>query len=128
MSIEHFETIRILILGFQLGSLKEKWHMNVIPTKRYKVYYREGSGASSQRLQTVWSLCLKLSLQSSPHHFHSICTNRPLFLVVQVDVILNSRLWSCANPIPELQHTLLPPKCYKLGNVPQLYSSFAISL
>jgi len=30
-------------------------------------------------------------------------------------------------PILELQHTPLPPKCYKLGNVPQLYPSIVFT-
>jgi len=82
MSIQHFETIRVPILGFPLGSFGGKWHLDVIPTERHKVSYRVGSGASSQRLQAVWSLCLKLSLLSPLLHFHSICTNRPLYLFV----------------------------------------------
>jgi hypothetical protein len=61
---------------------KKKWHLNVVPAKRDRVYYREGNGASSQRLWAVWSLCLKLSLLSLSHHFHSTYTNCPLFLVV----------------------------------------------
>jgi hypothetical protein len=73
----------------------------------------------------VWSLCLKLSLLNPLHDFHSTCTNRPLFLVVQVDIILNSCLWVRPSPIPKLQHTLLPPKCYKLRSMPQL-SSFSV--
>jgi hypothetical protein len=32
------------------GSPKEKWHLDVIPMERHIVYYREGSGASSERL------------------------------------------------------------------------------
>jgi hypothetical protein len=53
----------------------KKWHLDVVPMDRHKIYYREGSGASSQRLWAVWRLCLKLSLQSLLHHFHLICTN-----------------------------------------------------
>jgi hypothetical protein len=43
------------VLGQQvlIGSPEEKWHLDVIPTKRHKLYYREGSGASSQRLRAV---------------------------------------------------------------------------
>jgi hypothetical protein len=67
--------------------------------------------------------CLKLSLLSSLYHFHSTCTNRPIFLVVQVDLILNFRLWICPSPILELQHALLPLKCCELESVSQLFSS-----
>jgi hypothetical protein len=84
------------------------------------VYYKEGSGASSQRLQAMWNLCLKLSLLIPSHHFDSIYTNHPLFLVVQVDLILKSHLWMCLSPIPKLQHAFLLTKCYELGSVSQL--------
>jgi hypothetical protein len=76
--------------------------------ERHRIYYREGSGASSQRLWAMWRLCLRLFLLSLSHHFHSICTNCPLFLVVQIDLILNSHLWFCPNPISKLKHALLP--------------------
>ncbi len=72
-------------------------------------------------------MCLRLSLLSPQHHFHSICIIRLLFLVVQVDLILNTHLWVCLSPILELQHTFLPPKCYKLRSVPRLFS-FSIIL
>ncbi len=91
------------------------------PMERHKIYYREGIGASSQRLWAVWSLCLRLSLLSSLHHIHSTCTNRPLFLLVQVHIILNFHLWICPSPIPKLQHTFLFLKCCKLGSMPQFY-------
>jgi hypothetical protein len=42
MNIQSFGTIKVLILGFPLGSFREKWHLDVIPTKKHKVYYRGG--------------------------------------------------------------------------------------
>jgi hypothetical protein len=30
-----------------------KWHLDVVPIKKHRVYYREGSGASSQRLRAI---------------------------------------------------------------------------
>jgi hypothetical protein len=33
---------------------------------------------------------------------------------------VNNFLVNVFNPIPELQHALLPPKCYEPGNAPQL--------
>jgi hypothetical protein len=83
MNIESFETIKVQVLGLPLRNPEEKWHLNVVPTERHKVYYREGSGASSQRLRIVWSLCLKLSFLSLSHHFHSTYINHLLFLVVE---------------------------------------------
>jgi len=97
-----FGIVRVLVLGLPFGSPREKWHLDVVPMERHKIYYKEGSGASSQRLWAVLSLCLRLFLLNLLHHFHSTCSNRPLFLVVQVDLILNSHLWICPNPIPKL--------------------------
>ncbi len=68
-------------------------------------------------------MCLKLSLLNLSHHFHLTCINY-LFFLVQVDLILNSHLWVCPSPIPQLQHTILPPKCCKLKIVPQFYFIF----
>jgi hypothetical protein len=39
--------------GPNFGSLKKKCHLDVTPIESHKVYYREGSDASSQRLQAV---------------------------------------------------------------------------
>ncbi len=92
--------------------------------ERHKVYYREGNGASSQRLQAVWSLCVRLSLLNPSHHFHSTYTNRLFFLVVQVDIIL----WIRPNPILEIQHTFLPPKCCELRAGPNRYCFHCFTL
>jgi len=91
---------KVLVSGLPLRSPGKKWHLDVVPTERHKIYYREGNGASSQRLQVVWNLCLKLFLLNSSHHFHLTCINCLLFLVVHVDIILNSRLWVRPSPVP----------------------------
>jgi hypothetical protein len=114
------------ILGLPFGNLEKKWHLDVVFVGRHKIYYREGSGASSQRLRAMWSLCLRLSLLSSPHHFHSTCTNHLFFLIMQVDIIFF--LWICTSPILELQHAFLPSKCCKLKNVPQFLFFSVVSL
>jgi hypothetical protein len=103
----------------------EKWHLDVISIEKHIAYYREGGGASSQKLQAAWSL--KLSLLSMFHHFHSTYTNCPLFLVVQVGIILNFWLWVHPSPILKLQHTLLPLKCHKLRSMAQLFFSYVVS-
>jgi hypothetical protein len=99
---------------FYLGVSGEKWHLGVVLAERHIVYYREGSGASSQRLWDVWSLCLRLSLLSLPHHFHSTYINHFLFLVVWVDHILNSHLWIRPSPILEYQHAPLTPEVLRI--------------
>jgi hypothetical protein len=128
MNIQSFGITKVPILGLPLGSSKEKWHLDVVPAERHRVYYREGSGASSERLRVVWSSCMKLFLLSPPHHFHSTYTNCLFLLVVQVDLVLNSHLWVHPSPILKLQHALLPPKCFELRNVPQLFSSYVVLL
>jgi hypothetical protein len=115
-----------LSFGIPIRESQEKWYLDVVSIKRHIIYYREGSGAFSQRLWAMWSLCLKLTLLNSSHHFYSTYINRLFFLVVQVDIILNFCLWIHPSPISELQHNLLHPKCYKLGIVPQLFSSFVV--
>jgi hypothetical protein len=72
-------------------------------------------------------LCLRLSLLNTLHHLHSTCTNHPFSLVVQVDFILNSCVWVCLNPIPELKHAFLLPKCCELKSVPQFFIFFYVS-
>jgi hypothetical protein len=53
MSIQSFETVKISILGFPFKSPGKKFHLDVAPMKNHRIYYREGSGASSQWLWVV---------------------------------------------------------------------------
>jgi hypothetical protein len=53
MNVQSFATTRVTILGLSLGRPVEKCHLNVILAERHIIYYREGSGASSQRLKVV---------------------------------------------------------------------------
>jgi len=50
MNIQNFETRRVPVLGFPFGNLGKKCHLDVAPVESHRIYYREGSGASSQRL------------------------------------------------------------------------------
>jgi hypothetical protein len=72
-------------------------------------------------------MCFYLSILSPSHHLHSTCTNCPFSLVVQIEFILNYYLWIHPNPIPKLQHTLLPQKCCELRSVLQLLSFSNVS-
>jgi len=82
VSGQSFGTTKVLVLGLPFRSFEEKWHLHVIPIERHKIYYREGSDASSQRLWAMKSLCMRLFQLSPSHHLHSTCTNYPLLLVV----------------------------------------------
>jgi hypothetical protein len=35
------------------GTPRKKWHLDVVPMERHIIYYKEGSGGSSQKLQVV---------------------------------------------------------------------------
>jgi len=41
------------ILGLSLGSLGEKWHLDVVLIEKHRVYYKEGSGASFWKLRVM---------------------------------------------------------------------------
>jgi hypothetical protein len=96
------------------------YHLDVTLMESHKIYYKEGSGVSSQRLRVA--SCVKfvfeVVLLNLLHHLCSTCINYPLFLVVQFDFILNSCLWVRPSFIPKLHHAFLPLKCCKLRNVP----------
>ncbi len=42
MSGQNFETTKVLVLGLSLGSLEEKWHLDVIPAERHIIYLGRG--------------------------------------------------------------------------------------
>jgi hypothetical protein len=50
INVQSFEIVKVPILGLALGSLRKKCHLNVTLAYSHKIYYREGSGASSQML------------------------------------------------------------------------------
>jgi hypothetical protein len=50
MNIQSLGTTKISILGLPFGSLGKKCHLDVAPMETHRIYYKEGSGASSQRL------------------------------------------------------------------------------
>jgi hypothetical protein len=47
MNIQSFKIVKVSILGLSLRSLGKKCHLDVTPMKNHRIYYREGSGASS---------------------------------------------------------------------------------
>jgi len=48
-----FETTRVPIFRILLESPRKKCHLNVAPMESHKIYYREGSDASSQSLRAM---------------------------------------------------------------------------
>jgi hypothetical protein len=53
MNVQLFKIVKVFILELPLENPKKKYDLNVTPTNSHKIYYREGNGASSQRLQVV---------------------------------------------------------------------------
>ncbi len=53
MSAQSFGITRVPILGLLFGSLDKKCHLDVALAKNQKIFYRERSGASFQRLQAM---------------------------------------------------------------------------
>jgi len=51
--MQNFGITIVLILGLPFESLGKKCHLDVALVESQKIYYREGSGASSQRLWVV---------------------------------------------------------------------------
>ncbi len=49
MSVQSFGTTRVQVLGFS----KKNDILDVVLVEKHKVYYKEGSGAFSQRLRAV---------------------------------------------------------------------------
>jgi hypothetical protein len=50
MNNQSFGTIKLLVLGLPPRSPRKKCHSDVALVETHRVYYREGNGASSQRL------------------------------------------------------------------------------
>jgi len=107
----------------------KKWHLHVVLMERHKVYYREGVVPPPKGYEPckacVWN-CFYYFYRTT--FIYSTYINHLLFLVVQVDLILNPCLWIHPTPISKLQHALLPLKCCQLRSMPQFSSFFVVSL
>jgi hypothetical protein len=53
MNIQNYEIANVPVLGILLRTLEKKWHLDIVSMEKHKLYYRDGSGASSQRLLLV---------------------------------------------------------------------------
>jgi hypothetical protein len=53
MNVQTFEIVKNLILGLPFENLEKKCDLNVTPMNNHKIYYKEGSSASSQRLRIM---------------------------------------------------------------------------
>jgi hypothetical protein len=58
MKLQSFEMLLVLILGVHFGSFENFGHFNVAFPINYRVYYKGGSGSSSE----VWAMWFYVSL------------------------------------------------------------------
>jgi hypothetical protein len=56
MNIQIFRTTKVPILGLPFRSPEKKWHLDVAIAKNHRIYYKQGSGASSPKVKG----CVKL--------------------------------------------------------------------
>jgi hypothetical protein len=97
---------------------RTKWHLGVGPMTRHRVYYNGEGGGFPQ----IWAM---VSLVSSccpwpiraPKSCNYTLTNLLFGLYRFVWVI--EVLFNLPNPISELEHAPLPPKCFEPRNTPQ---------
>jgi hypothetical protein len=113
----------VLILGISElshGSPRTKWHLGVGPMARHRVYYK-GEGGGFPWVRAVVSFvnpCLPMVRPCTKRCSNSTLTNLLFDLCRSAWII--ELFVTHPSPIPELQHAPLPPKCYKLGSMPQL--------
>jgi hypothetical protein len=107
-------TLRISRLW--LGSPGTKWHLGAGPVAKHIIYYKgEGDG-----FPEIWAM---VSFVSPCLPVVRPCSN---YALINLLFSLCRSMWviellvNLLGPILELQHTLLPPKCYELKNTPQL--------
>jgi hypothetical protein len=116
--------VGFLILGIsrlQLGSLRTKWYFSVGPVAKQKKYYK-GEGGGFPQVRVMVSLvnpCLPMAHLCTKKCIDYALTNL-LFGLCRFMWIIEP-LVARPNPISELQHAVLPPKCYEPKNVPQLF-------
>jgi hypothetical protein len=101
------------------GNTGTKWHLGACPIARHKVCYK-GEGDGFPKFGLCWVLWVRVCLWliRAPKCSNYALTNLLFGLCRHVWVI--KLLVNLPNPIPELQHALLPPKCYESGSAPQL--------
>jgi hypothetical protein len=110
------------ISGLPLGSPKTKWHLCASLVAKHRVYYK-GEGGGFPQVQSMVSLVsLYLPMVRLCTKVFQLRTNQLVVWFVHVRVN-NWCLSLFLIPIPNFQHTPLPPppfKCYELGSVPRL--------
>jgi hypothetical protein len=117
------KVVKVPIVGISRLSPKSprtKWYLNVDPMVKHKVYYKGEGGSFFQ----VWAMVSLVSLCLTVIRLYTkvlqLCTNQLVVWFLCRSVWVIELLVNLLSPISELQHALLPLKCYELKNVPEL--------
>jgi hypothetical protein len=115
------------ISGLPLGSPGTKCHFDAGPMARHIVYYKGEGGGFPQVRAMVSFVSPNLSVACPRPKVFQLCINQLVVWFVQVHVS-DWLLVILPSFIPELQHALLPPKCFEPRSVPQLLTLSLFSL
>jgi hypothetical protein len=122
------KVVGILVVGISRGSPMTKWHLDVGPMARHKVYYKRGKVVASPKSRSWWVLLVCVCLW----FVHaSRCSNYALINLLfdwcrsmwVIELLVN-----LPSPIPELRYAPLPPKCYECTPTPFPSSVFTFGL
>jgi hypothetical protein len=115
------------ILGLPLGSPETKWHLNVGLVAKTE-YTIRGKVVASPKSGPWWVLWVRVCpwFVRAPKCSNYALTNL-LFILCRL-MWISELLVIFPSSILELQHTPLPPKCFKLGSSPQLHFLLLSSL
>jgi hypothetical protein len=101
------------------GNFGTKWHLGASLMAKHKEYYKgEGGGFPPSPCGESCESMFARDLSVHQKCFDYASTN--LLFGLCRSMWINESLVIRPSPISELQHTLLPPKCYKPWNVLQL--------
>jgi hypothetical protein len=111
----------VLIVRISFGNLETKYHLDAGFVVSHRIYYK-GQVSAFLKSEPWWVLWVRICrwLVLAPKAVQ-LCTNQLVVCfcasscewVIKLLVILHS-------PISELQHALLPPKCYERGSMPRI--------
>jgi len=109
----------VKISGLPLEGPKTKWHLGALPWLGIE-YTIRGKVVASPKSRPWWILWVHVCmwLICAPKCSNYTLTNLLFGFCMFVWVI--KVFVNLPNPIPELQHAPLPPKCYELGSAPWL--------
>jgi len=104
------------------GTPKTKWHLGVGPVARHRIYYK-GKGGGFPQVRGCGESCeSEFACGSFVHQKCSSYALTNLLFGLCKSMWMIELLINLPNPLPELQHAPLSPKCYELRSAPQPFS------